>query len=951
MVTLAITHQTTVTPSPSTVDALRHWSGPPIQGRTDSYGPSRSLDLGALRSSIGRRSERETIDSLLERASRGESGALVLSGEAGIGKTDLLDYAVERAVGFKVVRIAGIESEMELAFAALHQLCSPFVGGIDHLPEPQRAALQAAFGLSYEAAPDRFFTGLAVLTLLSEVAADRPVLCVIDDAQWLDLSSVQALAFVARRKQAESVAMLFAVRDPSEVLAVLPELPILGLTDAEARELLAKAVPVQLDELVCDRIIAESRGNALALLELSKGLTAAELAGGFGQPDSLPLPEKLENNFIQRLESLPPEARRLLLLAAAEPLGDPALLWRAAERLGIEAMAARDAERAGLLRVASKVTFRHPLVRTAVYKSAPVAERQVVHKALAEVTDAELDTDRRAWHHAQATTGPDDVVADELERSAGRARARGGFSSAAAFMRRSAELTVDRRRQEERRLEATRLLLNAGAPGAAAELLAGIAPELMDEPQLAQLHKARAELAFHTRRGADAPGLLLAAAQRAQRFDIAAARRTYLEALEAAFFAGRLAKPGIVEVAEAAQARPRSEGESGPRDILLDGLATLLTEGWAAGVPLLKRAMIAFRQEPELHWLRLAWSTAADLWDEESTYELAERQVRIARTSGALTQLPIALNHLAGMRVHDGEFAEAAALIHEATAIIEATGSAPITYGRMELAAWQGRAAETYALIETSSEEAKERGEGMVLTFAEYARAVLENGLGNYRAAFDAAKQASEQDELFSAWVLPELVEAGTRCGELSLASAAAARVSEQAAAAATDWAGGLEARCRALVTQDQTAERYYLEAIERLGRCRAAAQVARARLLYGEWLRRENRRTEAREQLRAAHDMFETMGAEAFAARAARELLATGEHARKRSAETAEQLTPQEVQIARLASEGLSNPEIGAQLFISPRTVEYHLHKVFAKLDISSRNQLHRALGGIGVA
>jgi DNA-binding CsgD family transcriptional regulator len=902
----------------------------------------------------GRSAERVQLDRLLEAMDSGQSAVLVLRGEAGIGKTALLEYTAERAEGCRALRAVGVESEMELPFAGIHQLCAPLLDGLERLPPPQRDALGIAFGLSSGTRPDRFLVGLALLSLLSDAAEQEPLLCLIDDAQWLDQSSAQVLGFVARRLQAESIVLLFAEREPGEFgeLAGLPELPLDGLSDAHARELLASVISVPLDDRVCERLVAETHGNPLALLELPHGLSPTDLAGGFALTAALPLPSRIEESFRQRVERLPADSQRLLLVAAAEPTGDPTLLWLAADQLGVTREVAGPAEAAGMITLGAPVTFRHPLMRSAIYRAASAEERRNAHRALAAATDPALDPDRRAWHLADATLIPDEDVASELERSAERARARGGLAAAAAFLERAARLTPEPARRVERDLTAAQTKHDAGAPDGALALLAAAEQGPLNELQHGRLERLRAQLAFAQRRGSDAPPLLLSAAQRLEPLDAMLARETYLETIAAAIFAGRLSSdPGVLEVAEAASAAP--PGPEPPRtiDLLLDGLATRFTDGYAAGLPVLRRALDAVSEdgghtEDDIRWLWLACRIAPDLWEDETWHELANRQLRLARDAGALTVLPLAATYRAGVHVHAGEFAAAAALIEEADAITAATGNAPLMYTSLVLAAWRGQEAQAVELIEASREDATRRGEGRAVTLAEYATAVLYNGLGRYQTALAAAQRACGHDDLgLFAWALIELVEAAARIREPELAADALEQLSERTRLSSTDWALGVEARSRALLSNGRAAEDFYLQAIERLGRCRIKVHLARSHLLYGEWLRRENRRIDARETLRAAHDMFSTMGAEAFAERAARELLATGETARKRTADTRGQLTAQETQIAELACEGHSNPEIGAQLFISPRTVEYHLHKVFTKLEISSRNELQRVL------
>jgi DNA-binding CsgD family transcriptional regulator len=894
------------------------------------------------------------LDGLLASVTAGRSRALVLRGEAGVGKTALLEYLLQAASRCRIARTVGVESEMELAFAGLHLLCAPMLDHIDSLPGPQREALAIAFGLSTGPPPDRFLVGLAVLSLLADTAERHPLVCVIDDAQWLDQISAQTLAFVARRLQAERVALVFAVRGPGEDhLAGLQELLIHGLGDADARALLEAAMPGRLDERVKDRIIAETRGNPLALLELPRDLTVAELAGGFLRPDVRPLASQIEQSFVRRIESLPGATRRLLLAAAADPVGDVPLLIRVTERLGIGADAATPAQSAGLIELGPRVRFRHPLVRSAAYRASGAGDRQNVHRALAELTDPESDPDRRAWHLAHATTGWDESVAHELERSAARAQSRGGVAAAAAFLRRAAELTPDPAARGVRALAAAQTTFEAGASDAALELLSTAELGPSDELHLARVAWLRAKLVFAHLRGGEAPALLLDAAKRLERHDDNEAREAHLESLGAAIYAGDLDGHGLREAADAARMAPPAR-PTRLLDVLLDGLATRFTEGFVAGVAPLRRALQAFRQDvtPEqdetTRWLWLAWPVAGELWDDESWYDLATRAVRRAREAGALTVLPVALTYRAAVHVHAGEFLAASELIEEADALTEATGNAPLRYAAMLLAVWRGREAEASTLLATYPRDAAARGEGRAVRAAAYLAAVLYNGLAQYQAALSSARQACEHEDLgVFGFALVELVEAAARSDSRDLAASALRQLAERADACGTDWALGAAARSRALLSDGPVAESLYREAIDRLARSRITVHLGRAHLVYGEWLRRENRRLDARQQLRVAYEMLDRSGAEAFAERARRELMATGESVRQRPPGPRGVLTAQEAQIARLASSGLTNPEIGAELFISPRTVEWHLHKVYTKLDVSSRIALREALAG----
>jgi DNA-binding CsgD family transcriptional regulator/tetratricopeptide (TPR) repeat protein len=905
----------------------------------------------------GRRSECDVLDRLIEAVRAVESRALVVRGEPGVGKTALLDYIVEQASGCRVVRAAGIQSEMELAFAGLHQLCAPMLDRLERLPVPQRDALRTAFGVSHGPAPDRFLIGLAVLSLLSDVAEEQPLICLVDDEQWLDRASAQALAFVARRLEAESVGLVFAARKPSDDVAGLPDLGVAGLREDDARRLLQSVLTGPLDARVRDRIVAETRGNPLALLELPRGLTPAELAGGFALPDAVPLSGRIEETFRQRLDTLPADTRRLLRLAAADPVGDPLLVWRAAERLGIGAEAATPAVEDGLIELGARVRFRHPLVRSAAYRSASLQERQDVHRALAEVTDPQIDPDRRAWHRAQATPGPDENVAEELDRSAGRARGRGGLAAAAAFLERAAMLTPQPTRRAQRLLAAARAKRDAGALDAALGLLVAVEAGPLDALQAAELQHLRGRIAFDQRRVSDAARLLLTAARSLEPLDADSARETHLEALGAALWASDLGSPrGLREAAEAARAAP--PGPDPPRvvDVMLDAFALRLTEGYAAAAPTMTRALELVLAPndtnddvPRGHWLagRASDLTALELWDAESWHALAARQVQFARETGALVQFQFALNLLAWTHLLAGELTTAALLLEEDRLIAEATGNPPIAYSEMMLPAWRGQEV-ALELIEATVQEATAGGLGRVVDFATYASSVLYNGLGRHDAARDAAWRAFERDQMgYGPFLVPELAEAASRTGDVALVTAALEWLSDRTRVTPSEWALGIEARVRALLSEGDVADSLHRESIARLGRTRVRVELARGHLLYGEWLRRERRRIEAREQLRTAHEMLTTMGVEAFAERARRELLATGETVRKRTVETHDELTAQERQIARLARDGLSNPEIGTRLFISPRTVKYHLSKVFTKLDIRSRNQLDRVLPG----
>jgi DNA-binding CsgD family transcriptional regulator len=905
-----------------------------------------------------RRSERGQLDRLIEAVRAGQSQALVVRGDPGVGKTVLLDYLARgaSAAGCRVARAVGVQTEMELAFAGLHQLCAPMLDHLRQLPAPQRDALQTAFGLSAGPPPDRFLVGLAVLSLLSEVSGERPLICVIDDQQWLDHASAQALGFVARRVAADPLGLVFAAREPGGELAGLPELEVGGLPERDARALLESALPGPLDERVRDLIVAETQGNPLALLELPRGLSPTELAGGFGLPGAAPLPGRIEESFRRQLAALPAQTRQLLLVAAAEPYGDLPLVWRAAGRLGIGIQAAAPAVDAGLVEFGARVRFRHPLLRAASYRAASVADRQAVHATLAEVTDPAAEPDRRAWHRAKAAAGPDEEVAAELERSAGRAQARGGLAAAAAFLERAALLSIDPARRAGRTLAAAQASLQAGAFGTALELLAAAEAGPLDELQSARADLLRGEIVFASGLGSDAPPLLLKAAKRLEPLDTELARETYLGAWGAALFVGPLAGAGdLLEVSQAARALPAPADPPRPVDLLLDGLTLLVTDGPAAAAAALRQAASAFASSDAaltegLRWGWIAYGAASTLRDEESWHAILLRQAQLARGVGALDHLPILLGALAMAATWSGDFAGAASLIMDGDAAAEATGSRIAPYAAMLLASLRGVQAEAAPMIEAIRAGTPAGGQGAAVTYAQWAAAILANGLGRYAEALAAAQQVMQDRHLYiSTWVLPELIEAAARTGNADLAGDALGRLAETTRAGGTDSGLGIQARCRALLSEGQTADGLYREAIDRLGRTRLGPDLARARLLYGEWLRRENRRLDARAELRAAYDALDTIGMAAFAERARRELLATGETVRRRTAETVSELTVQEAHIARLVADGHTNPEIGAQLFLSARTVEWHLRKVFTKLGVSSRRELRGALAGLG--
>ena len=908
---------------------------------------------------LDRREELEALDRLLRSVRQGFSATLVIRGEPGIGKTALLQRVVESSPDFRVARVEGVESELEFAFAGLHHLLLGFLPQLDALPVPQRRALRAAFGLVGGGAPDRFLVGLATLTLLADAAVEQPLLVLVDDAQWLDRESAGVLGFVARRLQADRIAVLFAARGPGEApgtLEGLPELPLGGLPESDALELLRSRVEGRLDDRVGERILDQARGNPLALIEFARALTPAQLAGRSLPPDPLPLGGQLEEHFGRQVRKLPAEARTLLLLAAAQTSSPPELFWRAAKALGLDPeVAGGEAERH--LAYTPRVVFRHPLGRSATYGQAPMAERRSVHAALAEASDPEHDPDRRAWHRAMAAIGPDEGVAQDLERSAGRARERGGYGGAATFLARAAELTPDERGKAARLLGASQAELAAGDLPRAEALLSELPPLAEDRFQHGQALRLRGAIDYARGQLAETPSMLMRAAEMVDPFDPCLARATILEAMQAALYAGRLGKDGgLLAVAGAARAAPRAPASrETAADALLEGFSRLILDGYAPGVPGFRRAidlLAGAREPPEecLRWLMLGCLAAGVLWDDEAEHRLANRWVQLARDLGALTTLPVALNYLGWYEVQAGRVAAAESLLLEQREIAAATGNAgvvgPRGAGDLLLLAWCGREPEARDAAAAMKRDCIERGQGAGVVHAQSALTLLELGLGRYRDALWCAIDVYEEDlPYLGTLVLPDLVEAAARSGEQDVAASALDRLSKRARASGTSRALGLVARCRALLAGEDDAGLLYGEAVERLQGPHTGPELARAHLLFGEWLRRRRRRLEARDELRQAYEMLDAMGATAFAERARVELLATGGRARRRTVDARSELTPQEARIARLASDGLPNAEIAARLFVSASTVEYHLGKVFRKVGVTSRTQLHAAL------
>ncbi len=901
---------------------------------------------------LNRERELRFIHGLLADVRKGRGGAFVLRGDPGIGLTTLLEYAGGAAPDMRVIRVGGVETEFHLAFAGVHQLCAPLLDGLDALPDRQRTALESALGLNGGHSPDLFLVGLALLTLLSQGVAEEPCLYLFDDAQWLDEASVEAIAFVARRLEAELIAFLFAVHEPTASrvpLDGIADFRVLGLAGDESRELLRHVVAGPLDVSVRDRLVAETGGNPLALVELPAELSTEQLAGIASLPETLPLGDRLEQYFLSQVRQLPAATQMLLLLLAVEPGGDPNVFWLAASTLGISSGAAVAAVDAGLLKVGSHVRFRHALMRSAISADASVLDTERAHRAYVDVIDRDVDPDRRVWHRAGASSGPDEEIAHELEVSAERAKGRGDNRAAAGLLQRAAALTPDPVRRGGRMLAGAQAELAAANAGRATALLGQAASLPLSDLEQALAVRLRASIGFALGQGADSAAMLLQAARALELLDVPASREAHLEALEASVYSGRYGNGGaICRAAEAALAAPRARKPATAADLLLDGVAELLVGNRAKGVPIVQKAIDALKRTPELRWQAFGCIAAMEIWDDAGLHTLATAQLVLAREAAALTPLTVALDQIAGSdNVVSGQFAVADANFAEARELATATGAGGIasntSAGALIVSAWRGHTPEAHDLAQANMREAIARGLGRYVTFAQYSTAILENGLGHYQEALGAARSAAQDRALYlSTFALPELVEAAVRSGEHALAVEAVDQLADRTLSG-TQWARGMLARSRALISSDAEAEPLYRAGIEHLQNCRAAPHLGRAHLLYGEWLRRQNRRRDARSQLRTAHEMFRFMGAEAFDERARLELVATGERVRRRKAGAEELLTPQEARIVRLVVEGASNPEIAAQLFISPRTVEYHLHKVFRKMGIGSRSDLIR--------
>jgi DNA-binding CsgD family transcriptional regulator len=932
------------------VHGARLWVPPPARVG-DLPSPSRGgYDREVL---FGREAESAAVEGLLAQAALSRSGALVVRGEPGVGKSALLHDAIEHASGMRVLRAGGVEAESELAFAALQQLLRPVLDRLPRLPEPQAAALAGALGLSRASVKDRFLIGVAVLNLLAEAADEEPLVCVIDDAQWLDRPSADALTFAGRRLEAEGVVLLLAARD-GELRrfegAALAELRLGGLAADAAGALLSHSVRSPVSPAVRDRLVESTGGNPLALIELPALLSEDQLAGRAALPDPLPQSAQIERVYLERASRLPAPAQQLLLLVAADDTGTLATILRASDALGIELDALEAAEEAGLVRAHDGVVeFRHPLARSTVYHDATFAQRQTVHRALAAAFDHEHDVDRRAWHRAAASLGHDEEVADELERTARRARHRSGFAAAARALERAAELSGSDEARGRRLVAAAQDAWLAGQPVEALALLDRARGRVSELSIRAEATHLRGTIELRCGDPSEAATTLAAGASEIASVAPAKAIEMLVEAAQAASYSGDVQQ--VVEFGRwaAALSRPDEPGQRFTVDVIV-GIGSLLGGDTARAVPRLRRALAVAERFQDPRRLVHAGACAGYLGEETTEHELYGRAVAQARESGAVATLPYVLEYLARSEAVDGRYTSAGTHAAEGLRLARETGQqnavCHLLASQALLAALQGREDECRADAQQALELATARGLGYHAALAEWALARLDLGLGRPAEALTrltrlATAGPGSGHPFVKVVSAPELVEAAVRTNQPGTAQAALLEFERFARKTAPPWALALVARCRGLLSADQVAEGHFREALRRHGGSARPFDRARTEFVFGEFLRRAGHRTAAREHLRSALDAFERLRARSWAERARLELRASGETARKRSPSAIDQLTPQELQITRLVAEGATNKEVAARLFLSPRTIDYHLRKIFTKLGISSRTEL----------
>ncbi|MFF5494288.1 ATP-binding protein [Streptomyces aquilus] len=911
---------------------------------------------------VGRHAEREAVGRLLDAVRDGLSAVLVLTGEAGIGKTRLLEYAAQGAAELHVIRLMPVETEAGLGFSALHRLLRPFLNRTDRLPGPQRAALDTALGLVSGPPADRYLVGLATLTLLSDVAAEQPLLLLVDDAHWLDRESAEALAFTARRLHADSLGVIVALRDgPADngLFEALSVHRVTGLPEAEAKALLSFAAR-RVDTAVAERIVAGTGGNPLALLELTDALAAEQLAGIAPLPDPLPAGRLLEGHFRRLVHAMPPETTTLLLLLAAVPAGDTATMWRAAGRLGLSARAVQPAIAAGILGRDTPPAFRHPLIRSALYAGARPEELRRAHAALAAACDPVRDADRRAWHRAEAAEGVDDAVADDLAAASERARSRGGHSQQALFLSRAAAFTKTRDTRAERLLDAAQAHLMSGDPSAAQTALDLAAADIRGPVTGARELRIRATVQMFRIDVADVPAMLMDAVTRLGAQDPGLSWELLCEALHAVLVAHDCTQgtsPAEVAAAAVDARQHTAQASMDGRDLLMEALARRVAGGYEHGAPALRAALDGLRRggaigDANSPFAMMLAVACDDLWEVRAGRDLTDRLAAAERGTGALYALGMTLLVQARHDLLDGRFREAEVRYAEFDDIAADTGfPGGGDVNRLHLFALTGQEKELRSAVRRAA-EMRSLGHGALHLLAQHALALFELGRGRYRQALRHARTVFEKDPPgCGSLVLSLLVEAGVRTGDRVGAREALARLEERAPLAATPWALGSLALGRALTADGDDAEKLYQESLDLLDQSLLALEQARARLLFGEWLRRRKRRWDARTQLRAAYESFDAFGALPYAERARLELLATGARARRRSEETRFDLTPRERQVASMAAAGLTNTEIATRLFVTASTVEFHLSRVFRKLGITSRKRIPRAIGEQGPA
>jgi DNA-binding CsgD family transcriptional regulator len=909
--------------------------------------PELDLKAGAL---VGRERECATIERLLEISARGESSSLVLRGEAGTGKTALLMHAAERGGGRRVLRTTGVEVESDLPFGGLYGLLRPIVDKLGELPEAQAGALVGALGLGPSVGSDRLLVSAAALSLLAAAADDGPLLCLIDDAQFLDVASAEALVFIARRLGAEPVAMVFAAREGTEhVFAApgLPELVVEGLGPEAAAQLLAASAP-EATNPVREWLLAEAAGNPLALLELPSGLSTAQLEGRAALPETTPLSSRLRSAFVQRIDRLPAETRTASLIAAVDDSGDVAAVVGAVGETGLPADALDSAERVGLLRVVDgSIVFRHPLVRSALLESATDSQRRGAHAALAAALSGDEHADRRAWHKALATLSTDEEVAAALEASARRYQARTGHASAATAFARAAELSADEDGRTGRLAAAAEEAWAAGQPERARELIARALPLTTGQAR-AELLYLRGVIEARTGDLRSAVAVLVEAADGSE--DGSHTLEALTEATEAAEYAGDYAQAAAL-AARASAIEPRSEPEFF-RVAALTGLAAELAGDHERAEPLLREAIR--RAEPLEDPRPLVWAsllaTMGSMAPLGDGLPHATRAVTIARERGLLSILPMALWAQANALVSRGRFNLGRSAAEEGIRLASDFGHRSGARWNLTvvalLDALRGDEAPARAHADEAIELAVSGGATLIVGFAEWALGLLELTLGRPSEATDRLLLVSvvdqpESNPLIGLWLIPDLIEAAARSGRLDETADRFDRYTTWLEHSSSPARLSVLARCRALVGEGDVRQEF--ETALAPDATLSPFLRARTELLYGEWLRRERQRREARRHLRRAADLFHQVGVPPWEERAEAELRATGETARRRDPSTLDQLTPQELLIAGLVAAGMTNRQVAAQLFLSPRTIDYHLRKVFSKLGVASRTELVR--------